>query len=904
MKTQQNHSPFIPLLSGLLCTFAFVQSLEATTFTPVGPLTTVRYLHTATLLANGKVLVAGGTTNTSSTYSSFASAELYDPSTGSWSATGPMSTGRYGHTATLLPSGKVLVTGGYGTNGSLATTELYDPASGSWTLTGSLNTARNQHTATLLVNGKVLVAGGFGNASPFDLSSAEIYDPATGLWTPTGSMAARRNYHTATLLANGMVLVAGGQNGFSGILNTAEIYDPGAGSWTGTGSMNTVRDQHTATLLPNGKVLVAGGANGVAYLYSSEVYDPVGGTWAFTGTMRSAHDQHTASLLPGGFVLVTGGLTGIVTNGAEIYDPSSGLWSPTASMNWQRYNHTATVLASGRVLVAGGFGNRAYRSDSEVYTYIEGGSSFSAGSMATNRYLHTATLLSNGKVMVAGGNTGTGGAFGTFLSSAELFDPITRLWSPTASMSNVREMHSATLLPDGRVLVTGGLVGFTALTSSEVYDPVSGTWAATASMNNGRYLHAVALLPDGKVLVAGGNFSQSSAEIYDPVSGTWVVTGSMNSVRACCTGTLLPNGQVLVAGGQFGFTTYLSSAELYDPASGTWTLTGAMNSPRSFHTATLLPSGKVLVAGGVNSVGILASAEIYDPNTGTWTATAPLNNARERQTAMLLPNGKVFIVGGVYGSPISTTELFNPDTQVWETSSMYQTRAYNTLTLLADGQVLAAGGQSLSGGSTIYLSSAETFEGGPYFNGFGQPQIATFTSPLVIGQSLALTGSGFRGLSEDSGGDTGSSPSDYPVVQLRSVEGGETLFLLSAPGSNWSDTSFASAAVSGLDRGWTLATVFVNGIRGKSALINLASPNPGPIVLQTPVLAPDGTLQCSFTNTPAAVFTALTAPNPSLALSNWTVLPTSVEEVSPGHFQFSDPQAGSYPQRYYRVRSP
>jgi hypothetical protein len=171
-----------------------------------------------------------------------------------WTPTGSLNTARDSHTATLLPNGMVLVAGGFGP--VRASAELYDPVSGTWTPTGSLNTARAQHTATLLPNGMVLVAGGFdSNVNPS--ASAELYDPASGTWMPTGSLNTARTTHTATLLPNGMVLVAGGF-GASGDLPNAELYDPATGTWTPTGSLNVARTFHTATLLNNGMVLVAG----------------------------------------------------------------------------------------------------------------------------------------------------------------------------------------------------------------------------------------------------------------------------------------------------------------------------------------------------------------------------------------------------------------------------------------------------------------------------------------------------------------------------------------------------------------------------------------------------------------------------------------------------------------------
>ena len=198
----------------------------------------------------------------------------------SWTATGSMNTARYDHSATLLPSGKILVAGGFG----MTTAELFDPATGTWTAAG-LPTARQNHTATLLPNGKVLVAGGGAGKSSF--KSAVLYDPATGTWTATGSMGTGRLFHTATLLPDGKVLVAGGLN--SVYLTSAEVYDPATGRWRETGSLNTGRGSHTATLLPSGKVLVAGGGSN-KQLSSAELYDPATGAWTATASSPGNSD--------------------------------------------------------------------------------------------------------------------------------------------------------------------------------------------------------------------------------------------------------------------------------------------------------------------------------------------------------------------------------------------------------------------------------------------------------------------------------------------------------------------------------------------------------------------------------------------------------------------------------------
>jgi N-acetylneuraminic acid mutarotase len=280
----------------------------------------VRFDHTATLLPNGKVLVAAGR---NSTARAIESAELYDPATGTWSGTGSLITARDTQTATLLQDGKVLVTGGIlPQGGGTDSAELYDPTTGTWTSTGSMSSMRDTHTATLLPNGKVLVAGGeVYPPSGSHTASSHLYDPNTGTWSATGSLNTSRAYHTATLLPNGKVLVTGGVgNGSSQALSLAEVYDPNTGTWSRTDSLNTARVFHPAILLPNGKVLVAGGSpstNPRGALASAELYDLTTGTWTATGSMAADRDdvQTAMVLLNTGQVLMTGGVT---TNGTKL----------------------------------------------------------------------------------------------------------------------------------------------------------------------------------------------------------------------------------------------------------------------------------------------------------------------------------------------------------------------------------------------------------------------------------------------------------------------------------------------------------------------------------------------------------------------------------------------------------
>ena len=275
---------------------------------------------------------------------------------GGFVLTGSMTSARQWHTATLLNNGKVLVAGGLKTGGFLASAELYDPAAGTFTATGSMTIGRYNHTATLLNNGKVLIAGGESATATGLGTSAELYDPAAGTFTATGSMTMWRISHTATLLNDGKVLFAGGETA-AGLGASAELYDPAAGTFTATGSMTIARFLHTATLLNNGKVLIAGGETATGFLASAELYDPTTGTFTATGSMTSVRISHTATLLNDGNVLVAGGetLPPAYLASAELYDPATGTFTATGSMTIVRDTDTATLLNDGNVLVAGGY---------------------------------------------------------------------------------------------------------------------------------------------------------------------------------------------------------------------------------------------------------------------------------------------------------------------------------------------------------------------------------------------------------------------------------------------------------------------------------------------------------------------------------------------------------------------
>ena len=329
-------------------------TIVTTGFASISDMAIARSGHTATLLLDGRVLVAGGTMDT------MHSAELFAPATSSFSPASGMLHVRAGHCAALLLAGKVLIVGGGDSNGALfKTAELFDPATQNFTATGDLNQARTGATATLLPGGKVLIAGGLDSGGAL-LSTAELYDPATGSFSVTGNMHSPRAQHTATLLTNGKVLLVGSSRATA----DAELFDPATGLFTATGSLTKARAHHTATLVQGGKVLVLGGDAAGLSLDSVEIYDPVTETFKTAGKLEVPRASHSATLLPSGVVLVAGGYSrGFDGDGqpffgtmfaAELINPTTFASTPGASLGGSRAEHVATILNNGQVLVTGG----------------------------------------------------------------------------------------------------------------------------------------------------------------------------------------------------------------------------------------------------------------------------------------------------------------------------------------------------------------------------------------------------------------------------------------------------------------------------------------------------------------------------------------------------------------------
>jgi hypothetical protein len=406
---------------------------------PTGDLTDSRFAATATVLPSGQVLIVGGVANEGS---SSASAELYDPTTGGFTRTGSLSTGRAYHTATLLKDGRVLIAGGLGADGQpVAAAELYDPATASFSTTGTMLEGRYGCTASLLPNGKVLLAGGGTTTiNTNNLGTAELYDPATGTFSATG--------------------------------NLTRFYDPSTDKFYFKGEMIAPRSKHSATVMRDGNVLLAGGedAHGTAQA-TAEIYDWSSGKFSAAPSMKSARREHRATLLPNGQVLITGGVdgNGQILATAELYNPAARAFTLTTAafpttgtaMNEGRSQHAAVLLTDGRVLIAGGSGSKSTSRSAELYdpsrgsfTCIGGSGGATgmpcAGSMIEYRSSPIDAILPNGEVLIAGG-------YNFHMAAAH----------------NVLAAQGT---------IGGTSVPFSVLWSAEVYNPASGTFVSTVSI--------------------------------------------------------------------------------------------------------------------------------------------------------------------------------------------------------------------------------------------------------------------------------------------------------------------------------------------------------------------------------------------------------------------------------------
>ena len=803
----------------------------ARVFIDLGNTNTPRYHHSATLLQNGQVLIAGGETDPTPS-AAYNSAEIFNPQTWIFSPLSNMVSPREGHAATLLNDGTVLITGGDNPpSGSLNTAEIYTPATDTFTaVSTAMTSARIFHDAVLLNGGQVLLTGGEDDSSGSTavLSTAELYNPTNQTFTATpGNMTTAREYQTATLLNDGTVLEDGGTNG-SNALSTAEIYTTSQLS-----GLTSIAIAPATPALPLGsqQLLVATGTfnNGSTQVLSSVLWSSSSTVAAISG---DASDNGYVNTLTQGTATITASAAGVsgsstltvsapnlvsitvnpqtisLSLGTAQQFSATGSYSDgsiqdlTSTATWTSSSTAAPVSSAGLVTGAalgtatiqassGSISNSANVSvtgpaliavsvspataiialgTTQQYqatgTYTDGSTQ-----NLTNSATWYADPQTSASVSSAGLATATGqgsvtitAVYGSFSGVASLtigtpnlvsiaISPTTASIAPASqqqfialasySDGSTQDITSsaswssssgtvATVNASGLTTADGG--GSTTITASS--GSVSGTAALTVAtgtptLNTSRYQHNATLLNNGTVLFAGGTNCPSagsctylnSAELYNPNSGTITNTAGMATARTA-PAILLGNGKVLVAGGyncdSNGNCASLSSAEIYDPVAGTFSSAGNMTIDRYGHSMTLLAGGQVLIAGGetcssATSCTALSTAEIYDPVAGTFTSTGSLNNARFNASAIALTSGQVLIAGGFNGTnDLTAAELYTPASATFSlTGSLNFARDSATATLLDSGQVLIAGG-STCGSSGCPTAVSETYINGAF----------------------------------------------------------------------------------------------------------------------------------------------------------------------------------------------
>jgi hypothetical protein len=758
-----------------------------------GSLVKPRLQHTATLLGNGKVLIAGGSV-TGADLDELSDVELYDPATGTSTPTTPLSTARRRHIAVRLPDGRVLIVGGESNGNATTSTELFDPSTNGWSDGPPMLTARTFFTGSLMSDGKVLVVGGNPGMQP-----CEIFDPDAGSWAPTGSLNDPREAMPIVPLGRDAYLVASSIFDGGG---SSEIYDRSTGVWSFTPSFPPDANVgvRSMTQLADGRVATTLSTNQI------DLYSPESQTWAVNPSPWTGSSDLSLLLRDGR--LLAFDAPSPSPNGVEAFDPASGSVTDAGTLSFFHNSGVAVVMPSGRINVFGGTDSMGATPQIEINddaTPCWG----SAGTMRNPRAESAVVALPDGSALVAGGRSGPG--LRTVLATAERYFSDTGLWSPAATMGVPRRASTATLLPDGKVLVAGGwLSDGTASTAAELYDPATNRWSTLESMSLGHAGHAAVLLASGKVLVVGGGAgaAQRAAEELDPGSGVWTRLPDMTQLRARPAAVLLGGGRALVVGGGAGPT------EEYAEDSRTWTTVGELSAARDGAAAAVLPGGKVLVTGGTVSGTPVQTTELYDPVSRTFVAAPPMTAARAGHAQAVLLSGLVIAAGGD-GS--GTAEQYDPETSTWRaTVPLSAGRSASAAALLLDGTWLVVGGD-VSGAPS---SSAEKFDEGR--QGLSQltPSVTAAPAAAELGSAVSISGSGLFPLDSSSGGRE-ASPSNFPLVSFARWQGGPTA---SGRVTHFSDAQADVVVPASLPAGWYALRVVVNGVQAAPRTVRLTRP--------------------------------------------------------------------------------
>lgn len=886
-------------------------------FIPARPLNEGRAYHTATGMGHGKILITGGYSGRERLGSKgiLETAEIYDPVADSMVVAPPMKARRHGHSATLDNTGKVTIHGGLGNittyyfdggfllnTGSFLTGRFVNTSGGTGIMstmtipaamspdppgasTLSVNMGFNLPVAVtgIIHKGRVILStpsvtfndgaaffkfattdtvsglqadlagtpvfcdpqfgcgrinktfllnsiGGYYVFRPITASIAQIFPTAGGFTFNAGPL---------TPQSLNLIVTAGNVTG-SMVINVSGDYIGSrisSGSFTITGGSLFKPSTGTVTLTGGYMVIPANTP------INADPIDPslgritlAAGNFNFlTGTVNPAAGLESAASPQGFEALMTFSAAGslnmvvdrinlvnktlavtrstviiesMVFSDIEEFSPRNNIWSFGTRPTTSRFNHTSVLTPNGDLRI---FGGRTCDSASATcalpFISTTGISIIpvlsnwtAAGNMANQRGHHTATVLPNGKVLVAGGSDGP-----NTWASAELYNPATKTFAPTGSMRNARDLHTASLLPSGRVLTAGGFSPGVASTgstnTSEIYYPDTAIWIPTSVMVSSRDSHSATVLPDGNVLVVGGynrGVYLDTAEIFFSTVGIWRQIAAMPSRRANHTATLLPNGEVLIFGGvnENGVLGSLISYNTVGPSAGTWTALAAPTSPplpavlvTHSHSATLLPNGEVLYmfgndgSGSANELAPVFSG-IYNRSANAWRNSGVPNTVAGsfNHSATLLPNGIALFTGGAQ-SPVGSNSsalrrvlTYNVTaSSVAFASNLISNRAYHTATLLPSGDVIAIGGYNgtnfLNSTEFIYFTGASDIDTPGAPPSLRAPKITSTNMPLFRGgDSVTIRDSNLPRLVEGGGGGTGLSTHFHPRMMLQALD--------------------------------------------------------------------------------------------------------------------------------------
>jgi N-acetylneuraminic acid mutarotase len=850
--------------------------------------------HTATMLATGNILIAGGWDHTRDTYP--PTAALYDPLTGMFSDAAPMNSGRQRHTATLLKDGNVLVAGGCmnqagGAQNEPVKAEIYNPITNKWTVTPPMPTpnrnqflGRSEHAASLLPDGRVLITGGVTRneqGRPTILDTVLIYTPGArgGAWTNMGSIQGTgRHSHTSTLIGGRYVIIIGGKDSAFNDIASLIAFDCQTNRWLNVNPMArgavwadipVARYLHTATLSPHDDYILAAGGYGVNDAYRFYIKRNV---WEFAGILNpecpagDGRSCHTANLLSNARTLVACGRNNLQPPplGQTVGDGRLDHDAPQVAADWdgippvltRRFWHTGTLGADGHVLLLGGLPSPGVPAITpganqpvfpEVITCYDDIAWEAGRSLQTARYGHTATLLKNGRVLVVGGT----GADGNPIASTELISEAGVPLRADQPLRTARSMHTATLMSNGDILVIGGKPAggrFARRDSAVRYQQESGQWQALCSMPAGKvtWSHTATLLSSGQILVLGGKVSENQclngALLYDPASDQWrelnfadaVLGATMN--RCEHRATLMPDGRILVSGGQrlpaprdgrtdlrpmFVSISVDTGDVVLEEAAPNQQLTG-----RQGHNSILLPDGSVLICGGRDAGGReIASSLRFDPPHHHWEEQM-MTVARGDAAAILLNDMRVLVAGGAT-APAGAEEylyLNNYDNirynGQWANAASpapLGVRTGHTCTMLTDGSLFICGGKSGNNASatTCIARIAPPGLTAPYLD---TPIAEDGIVKVGTGANITLTGHNLAGPRGTTSGACGAADGCLPVAVFYRIDSGSAVFGTTV---SWNESQTIIACPRSVKPGPHLLYVVTNGVRSNAICIEV-----------------------------------------------------------------------------------